>query len=352
MIPARLTGKPFWDVYLYNDPPIWDAYVDACRHFDIDSMTDCPFPLRWPSDPPDEPGWETFIVHRDDERIATQRSRREGDGRAWEPTVTVYYVADPPTANVDPDKLNLPPEPENPEPLEGVREVDLSSEGLRAFKRRMGDQGLVSVSITGSSVIFCVEDIYRLHDDPAWFERFAEQRVRDVERRFADLRAMDADARPDFLRCGGSGSLVFQTPEIFRRYALPAVKRACELGSEHGIPTHVHSCGPQREMVRILAEQTSLTCIDPLEVPPMGDCDLGELKRLYGDKLVLKGNLHTTEVMLRGTADEVRAASRAAIDAAAAGGRFILSTGDQCGRDTPDENLRALVETAHTYGRY
>jgi len=43
--------------------------------------------------------------------------------------------------------------------------------------------------------------------------------------------------------------------------------------------------------------------------------------------------------------------ARAAIDAAA-GGRFILSTGDQCGRDTPDENLRAMIETARTYGRY
>jgi hypothetical protein len=37
---------------------------------------------------------------------------------------------------------------------------------------------------------------------------------------------------------------------------------------------------------------------------------------------------------------------------AAAGGRFILSTGDQCGRDTPFENLRAMVATARTYGRY
>ena len=36
----------------------------------------------------------------------------------------------------------------------------------------------------------------------------------------------------------------------------------------------------------------------------------------------------------------------------ASGGRFILSTGDQCGRDTPQENLRAMIETARTYGRY
>ena len=70
------------------------------------------------------------------------------------------------------------------------------------------------------------------------------------------------------------------------------------------------------------------------------------------DGVWLKGNLHTTDVMLRGSPEDVARASREAIDAAARGGRFILSTGDQCGRDTPDENLRAMVETARTYGRY
>jgi uroporphyrinogen decarboxylase len=84
----------------------------------------------------------------------------------------------------------------------------------------------------------------------------------------------------------------------------------------------------------------------------MGDCDLAEIKRRWGGRLALKGNLHTTEVMLRGTPETVASASRAAIDAAAEGGGFILATGDQCGRDTPEENIRALVETARAYGRY
>jgi uroporphyrinogen decarboxylase len=160
------------------------------------------------------------------------------------------------------------------------------------------------------------------------------------------------DVRPDFLCVGGSGTLVFQTVEMFRKVAFPAVKRAIELASAAGIPTQVHSCGPEKELVRIMAEETDLTVIDPLERPPMGDCDLAEIKRLHGYRLVLKGNLHTTDVMLLGSAADVISASKKAIDDAAEGGRFILSTGDQCGRDTPDENLRAMIETARTYGRY
>jgi uroporphyrinogen decarboxylase len=352
MIPARRTGRPFWDLYLYNDPPIWEAYIDCARHFDIDSVMDGYFPFAWPSDPPDQRPSERFIVFRSDQRIVVQRSYLEGGSRVWEEHVTVYYRADPPTQGVRPARIGLPPVPASPEPLTGVRPVDRGPSGLRRVKRLMGDQGLVGVGIIGSLVVHNEEEILLLHDDPGRFERLIEERDRIVERRFADLMAMDAADRPDFLCVGGSGTLVFQSPATFRHYALPAVKKAIDLAAAAGIPTHVHSCGPERELVRIFAEETSLTVIDPLEPPPMGDCDLAELRRLHGDKIVLKGNLHTTDVMLRGSAADVAAASREAIDAAAGGGRFILSTGDQCGRDTPDDNLHAMVETARTYGRY
>ncbi|NQU43670.1 hypothetical protein HQ520_10315 [bacterium] len=160
------------------------------------------------------------------------------------------------------------------------------------------------------------------------------------------------DVKPDFICVGGSGTLVFQTVPIFRQLAFPAVKRGIELATEAGFFTHLHSCGPEKNLIKIMAEETNLTVIDPLEQAPMGDCDLAEIKKLYGDKIVLKGNLHTTRTMLQGTVDDVIAASKQAIDAAAENGRFILSTGDQCGRDTPDENLHAMIETARTYGKY
>jgi uroporphyrinogen decarboxylase len=215
----------------------------------------------------------------------------------------------------------------------------------------MGDQGLVGVfGGAGTCALGSPEAIYDYYDHPEKHEQWAAERVAAAQRRFARIAALET--KPDFLCVGGSGTLVFQTVEIFRELALPAVKRAIELADAAGLATHVHSCGPERELVRILAEETRLTVIDPLEVPPMGDCNLAELKRLYGRRLTLKGNLHTTAVMLRGSAAEVRRAARAAIDDAREGGRFILSTGDQCGRDTPDDNLKAMIETAREYGRY
>jgi uroporphyrinogen decarboxylase len=350
MIPARLTGKPFWDLYLYNDPPIWEAYIECAKRFNIDSLMDGYFPLTFPDPNYSGPAWERSIVYRDEGRIVTQLSHKENGRRVWHPRVDVYYRADPPTGGVDPAKIRLPAEPERWEPLEGVKPLDLGPEGFRRTKEMLGDQGLFGAYVTHSCVLGGPDDIYRYYDDPAYYERLAEERIATAEARFRQIMAMEV--KPDFIAVGGSGTLVWQTVEIFRKIALPAVKHVIDLATRAGLPTHIHSCGPERELVRIMAEETNLTVIDPLEVPPMGDCDLRDLKRNWGDKIVLKGNLHTTEVMLRGTTTDVAAAARDAIDAAAEGGGFILSTGDQCGRDTPDENLHVLIETARTYGAY
>lgn len=75
MIPARRTGKPFWDLYLHNDPPIWEAYIDCARHFNIGALMDGYFWFQWPSDPCGPPSpWETFIVHRTADLLVTQAS--------------------------------------------------------------------------------------------------------------------------------------------------------------------------------------------------------------------------------------------------------------------------------------
>jgi uroporphyrinogen decarboxylase len=214
----------------------------------------------------------------------------------------------------------------------------------------MGDHGLVGVWCGTSILVRNEQEIYDYADDPAPFLERRDKFLAYYEKLF--YRLMSLKDRPDFICVGGSGSLIHQTVETFRLLGLPIVQKITRLCKEHNIPSHVHSCGPEKALVKIFAEETDLTVVDPLEIPPMGDCVLKELKALYGKKIVLKGNLHTTNVMLRGTVQEVRDASKKAIDDGAEGGGFILSTGDQCGRDTPDENLFAMIETAKTYGKY
>jgi len=112
----------------------------------------------------------------------------------------------------------------------------------------------------------------------------------------------------------------------------------------------LHACGKSKYLVESFVKETDLDCFNPLEKPPMGDIDLAEARRISGRKMALMGNLHTTDVMLRGSVADVEREARKAIDDAGRDGGFILSTGDQCGRDTPDENIFAMIRVAKEYG--
>jgi uroporphyrinogen decarboxylase len=350
MIPARLTGLPFWDLYLYRKIPIWKAYIACVKHFGFDSLMDGYADIRFESLGEIDHDRTEMIVFQNDSRIVTQTCRQANGRTFWDDRVRVYYRDNPPTGNIRPESIGLPAVPAHAEPIEGRTEWPAGEALLRLVKEEMGDRGLVGVSCGTSLLIHNQEEIYEYADNPDLYHEKRDQLLEAVEKRFYKL--MSLDAKPDFICTGGSGSLVFQSPQTFRELALPVVKKVTALCRAHGIPSHLHSCGPETQLVRMAAEETDLTVIDPLEIPPMGDCDLRALKLAYGDRLVLKGNLHTTGVMLNGTPDDVARAARQAIDDAADGGRFILSTGDQCGRDTPDENLLAMIETARSYGRY
>src|SRR5512143_2603346 len=86
MIPAKLSGKPFWDLYLYNDPPIWEAYIACAKYFNIDSVMDGYFWVTFPEEIPPDEGWERVIVQRTPERIVTQETRMLHGERQWRPT--------------------------------------------------------------------------------------------------------------------------------------------------------------------------------------------------------------------------------------------------------------------------
>lgn len=350
MIPARMAGKPFWDIYLYQDPPIWKAYIDCVKYFNFDALMDAHVDFKFDDLGDIDNEHHEVIVFRNEERIVTQGYRENNQQKIWDETVKVYYRDNPPSPRVNPSSIGLPIIPDRYEPIEGKKQWPTGEALLKLIKEEMGNHGLVGARCGQTNFFESEKDIYDFYDNPEKYYRRSEELLDYYVRRFNKL--MSLGTKPDFICLGSSGTLVYQTLDTFRELALPIVKKLTSLCKKYNIPSHIHSCGPEKELVKIFAEETELTVVDPLEIPPMGDCDLKKLKKLYGNKLVLKGNLHTTEVMLNGTTKDVMEASKKAIDDAASGGRFILSTGDQCGRDTPNENIIAMIEAARTYGRY
>ena len=38
MMPSRYTGKPFWEVFANQDPPLWKAHLSFRERFDYDAI--------------------------------------------------------------------------------------------------------------------------------------------------------------------------------------------------------------------------------------------------------------------------------------------------------------------------
>lgn len=156
----------------------------------------------------------------------------------------------------------------------------------------------------------------------------------------------------DSLGLGGSStSMSVISPSLLEKYSAPFVRALKAAASAYGTPLQYHMCGKSREGIPILVE-AGVDGMDALESPPTGNVDLGEIKRLFGERISLRGNVNSIAVMLHGGPREVERDVKRCMEDAKSGGGFILGVGDQTPYSTPDENIHALVESGRKYGMY
>ena len=352
MIPCRLTGRPFWEIYLEGNAALYRAYAKAVEYFGIDGWFTSGSAMTFQRKREGDARVTRSVGEPKNGRIAVRTTYEMTEGSLTEETA--LRVADSPAAT---EKLIKDLERDFPlyKKLRGGDIVSCKTPFLEEQRALCGDRGIFCLQVGYPGIqTFCglmdggvADAVYACYDHGDIMDEWAEL----IDRDSARMAEMMLDHRPDVLLLGGSGTLTLANPQLVRRYALPTIKKLTRMCREAGIPSMLHSCGKSMAFLKMLYEETDLNCINPLEPSPMGDADLAEVKKLYGDKLCLMGNLNTTKMLFM-TAEEAAKASRDAIDAAGRGGGFILSTGDQLGRDTPDENIFAMVNTAKTYGRY
>ena len=350
MIPAKMTGKPFWEIYLNEKPPLYIAYDKAARYYGIDGWHQVYNGVSFIRK--NRPRVSRKIISRDNARIIARTTYGTPAGDLWEETV--YPVADAPTVTVKKIK-NMEEDFSKVRYFYGDIESYDSSK-IPEYRKICGDNGIFTLSVGYPGMHHWTEwfegnlesAVYAYNDYPEYFDEWAGW----IEKSVLQEAEIYLSLKPDVLLLGGSGTLTLANPDLVYKYALPTIKKVCTMAKQAGVLTMLHSCGTTMAFLDMLVNETDLNCINPLEEPPMGDVNLKKVKQLYGDKICLMGNLHTTKIMLSGTIFDVEQAAKKAIDDAGKGGGFLLSTGDQCGRDTPPENIFKMIEVAKTYGKY
>ena len=344
MMPARYTGKPFWKIHVEQDPPMWQAQLNLQRRFGYDLALHAGL-----GSGPDDPPSETTVVSRSEEQWVVQQVIHTSKGdlttrtlhpRDKSPWVVKPLVTDP-EAEVDALLATLTdPWSKDTSHVAQVREA-------------VGENGIV---YAGGAVPLAWWLYSRRQLDRSLLDFFDRrplvEKALDAYSEWALelVRATCERAHPDLLMFGGSvASMSVASPELYRRYAFPFLCEVVEIARGYGVPTGVHMCGRSRAALPMLAE-AGVDLVEPLESLPGGDVSLAEVKQEYGAQFCLKGNVNTFQTLARGRPEDVMAEAARCIRDAAAGGGFILSTGDQVAGDTPEENFVALIEAARRHG--
>jgi uroporphyrinogen decarboxylase len=208
----------------------------------------------------------------------------------------------------------------NPDTVEETRRlVDLVREqsGDRYFLMRHGD---ATFGIPAGDTM--LEFVYRLADEPDKVRQEAQERVDRALERADQLRengGLDGLALcSDY--CFNYGP--FLSPAMFSDFVTPYLTQLFQGYKEMGYYVIKHTDGNIMPIIDDLlaGEPHALHSLDP-----QGGIDIAEIKRDYGDRVCLIGNINCG-LMDTGTDEEVVESARYALQHGMPGGGYIFST--------------------------
>lgn len=166
---------------------------------------------------------------------------------------------------------------------------------------------------------------------------------RKVTTRYA-LALLDAGGRSTSIGEPVSGPGLI-SPKDYRRFAMPQQRQLVDDVKAHGGIVANHICG---DTVPIFEDYLA-TGAQILEIDHV--TDKRKAKDMARGKACLLGTLDTNTITL-GTPSQIEDEVREAIKILAPDSGFILGPGCALGPETPADNIHALVEAAHKFGRY
>lgn len=206
--------------------------------------------------------------------------------------------------------------------------------------------GDATYGIPGGSSM--VEYCCRIADDPDGLKQQAATMVDDA---FARAELIKAHGGLDgFALCADYclNTGPFLSPAQFSEFVTPYLARLIKGYREMGFYTIKHTDGNIMPILDQLvqAEPDALHSLDP-----QAGVDIAEVKRLYGDRVCLIGNVNCG-LMDTGTDDEVRESARYALKHGMPGGGYIFSTSNCIYTGMKLERYEMILDVWRKEGNY
>ena len=133
------------------------------------------------------------------------------------------------------------------------------------------------------------------------------------------------------------------SPVLYRKFALQPETALVKEVQDFGIPLSIHICGNTASIISDMGK----TGARILEVDWQLDMELA--RRSIPNNTVLMGNINPSDPLVLGTPESISAAVKEVIRKTGGRGLFV-SSGCALGRNTPPENLQAMVNAVREYG--
>jgi len=190
---------------------------------------------------------------------------------------------------------------------------------------------------------------YAIYDDPANVERILEAETETACR--MAVAAAEAQVSPVYFigdDIAYKGALLY-SPDYLRKTFVKSLAKCVEPVKAAGQKVIFHSDGYVMEILDDMMD-VGIDGLNPIE--PLAGMDIGYLKKRYGKRLVLVGNVDCSQVLPLGTVDEVVEATKQCLRDAGHGGGLLIGSSSEIVHSTPVENIIAFYETCRTWGTY
>ncbi len=140
------------------------------------------------------------------------------------------------------------------------------------------------------------------------------------------------------------------SPAMFRRFIFPQLRRITDKCHARGLPFFKHTDGNIENIERELLLECGVDGYHAIE--PSAGMDIARLKKQYGDRITLLGNIDCGDLLTNGSKVDIVKAVRQCIRDCAPGGGYVLSSSNSIHSGIPAENFLTMLKANREYGEY
>ncbi len=264
------------------------------------------------------------------------------------PNIFMYGCTEPPIQNAEDLRLAMKYEPPYSD-----RTKALMKKNVSIIKDYVGVDGIVSAWANGTlfnniSGLIDQMELYALFlTEPDYYKdlmAFAKKRV------FAYTDIL-IDAGVDAICLSGNAAGGFVGNRCFHDYILPYEKEYIAYCQRKGTPVIYHNCGKVMDLIPSYKEMGAMN-IEPFSPSPLGDADLEKLRDMIDKEFTATSGVDQVNVLQKGTREDVRKATRKAMEEGKKFDRFIMQNVDFLEFGTPMENVEEYAYTALSLAAY